>query len=183
MISFIYFDVGGVVIKDFSATDKWEQFKKDFNLTDEYWDKYEHEINCGRHYIDPTLILNFVNRFEKNETIWPVLKFAENKFKLGLLTNMYPGMLQAIKNKKLLPPIDWEVVVDSSLEGFAKPDKKFYEIAQERAEVFRDQILFVENTFKNVQAANNLGWQTFWYDSNDYEKSSHSLQKFLRTVH
>lgn len=29
MIKFVYFDVGGVTIKDFSGTDKWEVLEKE----------------------------------------------------------------------------------------------------------------------------------------------------------
>ena len=36
---------------------------------------------------------------------------------------MYPGMFEAIADRGLFPPITWDVVVDSSAVGYAKPDE------------------------------------------------------------
>lgn len=35
MIKFIYFDVGGVAIRDFNGTDKWENLKKELGIPKE----------------------------------------------------------------------------------------------------------------------------------------------------
>ncbi len=128
MISFVYFDVGGTVIKDFSGTDKLE---------------HEPEISCGRYPIEPSLVSEFVNRFEKNESIWPVINELKKHCRVGLLTNMYPGMLALIKQKGLLPRIDWEIIVDSSEVGFCKPNKEIYEIARQKTGVPAEEILFI----------------------------------------
>lgn len=55
MIHFVYFDVGGVVMQDFSGTDKWSELldelgikpdqKKEFN---ELWDKHKYDIYTGK---------------------------------------------------------------------------------------------------------------------------------------
>jgi hypothetical protein len=51
MISFFYFDVGGVVIKDFSATNKWGAMLADMGVTpekmsqfDQLWDQHQKEV-------------------------------------------------------------------------------------------------------------------------------------------
>ena len=55
MIKFIYFDVGGVVIKDFSGTNKWNDLKHELgipsNRSQEFeniYDLYQDEINTNR---------------------------------------------------------------------------------------------------------------------------------------
>lgn len=55
MIKFIYFDVGGVVIRDFSGTNKWEELKTGMGIKpeqaeafNEIFDKYEPEVCVGR---------------------------------------------------------------------------------------------------------------------------------------
>lgn len=78
---------------------------------------------------------------------------------------MYPGMLEAIRQKGLLPNIAWEVVVDSSEVGFCKPNSEIYELAQDRAGVKPEEILFVDNTRENIEAAKRLGWQAVLYES------------------
>ena len=43
MISFVYFDVGGVAIKDFSGSDKWTELKKEVGVTPENDAEFEWE--------------------------------------------------------------------------------------------------------------------------------------------
>lgn len=202
MFKFIYFDVGGVMIKDFSCSNKWQELKRDLGIKadkyeafDKFFDNYEDEICMGKDIetIVPLMIRkfdlklpkyysfleDFVNRFEKNESIITVINSIGNEIKLGLLTNMYPGMLNLINKKHLIPDVNWEVIIDSSLVGLRKPQKKIYEIAQERAGVNPDQILFVENSRINIDMANDMGWNTFLYSSSDYEKSSQDLMSVI----
>ena len=89
MISFVYFDLGGVVIKDFSGTNKWEELKKELGVTEKkhenfgrLWSQYHNEINIDRDVDSLVPIFNkelglkipnsyslltdgFVNRFKK----------------------------------------------------------------------------------------------------------------------
>lgn len=201
-ISFVYFDVGGVVIKDFSDTNKWEEMLADLGVSpadipkfDEFYDKYQRKVNTTldvdellplmakelRLVIPPgySWLADFVARFDKNETIWPVIKAARAKYKIGLLTNMYPRLMEAIKSASLMPSVKWDSVIDSSIEGVQKPDSVIYQVAGHRASVHPEQILFIDNQVKHLEAAKRAGWQTFHYDSADYEKSSHQLASFL----
>ncbi len=167
MISFVYFDVGGTIIKDLSETNKQKQFKNDT------------EMSCGRVPLEPSFVRKLVSQFKKNESIWPIINKVKEYYRVGLLTNMYSGMLAEIRKQGLLPEVQWDLIVDSSVEGFAKPDKEIYEIAQKRAGVKNEELFFIDNTFANIEAAKNLGWQTFWYDSKNYENSSNKLADFL----
>ena len=54
MTKFIYFDIGGVVVKDFSKTDKWEKMKRDIGIPlkkdeefDKFYDIYERKVDLG----------------------------------------------------------------------------------------------------------------------------------------
>lgn len=185
MIKFVYFDVGGVLIKDFSKTDKWEQLKKSKNITDPnfdtWFDKLETQLCLGKVNLDDTEISldDLVSRFEANNSIWSVIKDIKNKYKIGLLTNMYTGMLDAIKKRKLLPDVEWDIEIDSSIVSLQKPDPEIYKLAQIDADVKAEEILFVENSIGNVEAAKTLDWQTFLYDSGDYEKASKELLEFM----
>jgi hypothetical protein len=55
MIKFIYFDVGGVVIKDFSENNKWEDLKRELGIPpdrgqefEDIYNLYQDEINTNR---------------------------------------------------------------------------------------------------------------------------------------
>lgn len=102
--------------------------------------------------------------------------------KVGLLTNMYPHLLTTIINANLLPPVNWDKIIDSSVVGFEKPGVEIYKLAEIQAEVSSNQILFVDNTPKNLDIPQSLGWQTFLYDSTDYETSTRQLELFLQNI-
>ena len=202
MISFIYFDVGGVLIKDFSKTNKWELMKRDLGIRPErdievdlFFDEYEPKGNAGlpiesliplfeknfgiKLPANCSLNEEFAIRFEKNLDIWPLVSHQTLTHKVGLLTNMYPGLLSSIKEHGLLPQTNYDVVIDSSQVGYAKPFPEIYQVAQDKAAVPANEILFVDNTDKNLTVPKHLGWQTFLFDSLDYHKSTQALSDFL----
>lgn len=202
MIKFVYFDVGGVVIKDFSATDKWKKLQYTIGVRphnekkfQEVWALHRNKI-CIDYNVDEmipelnrevglsisndySLLQGFVDSFEKNESIWPVIETIKKQAKIGLLTNMYVKMFKEIQNKGILPPVQWNVVIDSSIVKFQKPDNALFTLAQKKAGVAGNEILFIDNQEKHVNAAKECGWNTFLYDSSDYEKSSKKLQEYF----
>lgn len=202
MIKFVYFDVGGVVIQDFSGNNHWEKMKRRIGITpkqdrefDDFFDKFESKVCVGLDVEELvpmiekrfgvsfssnySMLADFVNHFRKNESLWPVIKEVNKRARIGLLTNMYPGMLDAIGESDLMPPVEWEVVIDSSIEKVQKPDTKIFELGEEKVGVGGKEILFVENSSRNIEAADNFGWQTFWYDSSDPKTSSQKLENFF----
>lgn len=204
MISFIYFDVGGVAMLDFSGTNKWELLKKEMGVNESnntawenVWNRYKDEV-CVNKDVDTlvplfreagfnlpkdySMLESFINLFEKNESIWSVMESTKSKYRVGLLTNMYPRLLDELFFRKLIPPKEWwEIIVDSSEVGLQKPDKSIYELAQQRADAKVEEILFVENTSENLQAAKDAGWQTFAYDSTNPQWSSDILMGILNS--
>ena len=192
MIKFVYFDLGGVVILDFSKTNKYQQMKDTIGVSveqgqrfDNWFDEKENLLNLGKESLDLNFeninltLADFVNRFEINKSIWPVIDEIRRHCRVGLLTNMYPGMFEAIKKREIIPDINWDIIIDSSVEKIAKPDPMIYQLAEERADVKGDQILFVENTPGHIKAAQTFGWQTFLYDPAHPESSSNNLLAFF----
>lgn len=202
MIKFVYFDVGGTVILDFSKTNKWEELQKEIGIKpeqykkfDDFWDSYsdidttrdvetlkpEIEKQFGIKFPEnySLLVNGFVNRFEINKSIWPVIGKIQSESKIGLLTNMYPNMFKEIQNRKIISDVKWDVIIDSSLVNIAKPDSRIFELAEKESGFKGNEILFIDNTVGHVKAAQDFGWQTFVYDPINPEKSSNSLLKFF----
>lgn len=199
---FIYFDIGGVLVLDFSGTNKWTQLKLDLGVfkkrDDEFesvWQKYEPRINLD---LDIDTILNdfeeaagvkfphhysmledMVNRFDKNLSLWPIVNKTRKKYKIGLLTNMYPRMLTMIQSKGLLPASKWDAVIDSSKVGFQKPDPAIYQIAEGLVGVKPSEIFFIDNKSENLETAKQRGWQIMLYNPQQLIKSNNQLQKAL----
>jgi len=202
MVSFVYFDVGGVVVDDFSGNDKWEDLKRELGINDtnseafeQIWKRYEPELCIGRDVEtllpifneklglklsnNYSLLAGFVNRFEANLGIWPILDSLKSITQVGLLTNMYPNMFTAILQKQILPEVDWDQIVDSSLESLQNQIEGFSKLAEKRANVPHDEILFVDNGSKHIQEAKAFGWQTYLYDSSNHLVTVAKLKSFL----
>jgi FMN phosphatase YigB (HAD superfamily) len=204
-ISFIYFDLGGVTADDFSGNNKWQELGDKMGLTDEnregfkeFWQQHESEF-CTTDYMDSlqpaleqylgiklpndfSLQQEIVDRFYRNEPIVPIIEDTKTKTRIGLLTNVSPGMLDMIIQKGILPDVQWNEIVDSSVEHVMKPNPRIFEIAQNRAHVPANEILFVDNKQSHCDAAAAaVGWQTFYYDSADRIRSAQQLADFLST--
>jgi HAD superfamily hydrolase (TIGR01509 family) len=206
MISFVYFDVGGVVINDCKGNNKFERMKCELGLKpednkefDEFYDKYEKEVCLGKdidtiipliqekfHIVLPagySMLTDFINRFEKNVYIQTVIDKIKQDCRMGLLTNMYPRMLLAMTEKRIMPEANWDVVIDSTIEHLRKPDLAIFELAELKANVKKEEILFVDNTIANINAAKDFGWQTFFYDSSNHKKSCSELLDYYLSIY
>lgn len=205
MIKFVYFDLGGVVIKDFSGTNSWNELKKeigiksrDYKEFDNFWDKHLEvntikEVDTLKLLIEKKfgvkfpekyslLIDGFVSRFDLNKSIWPVVDEIQKFSRIGLLTNMYPGMFEAIKKKNLLPNNHWDNIVDSSVIALQKPDSEIYAYAEKVCGNSGSEILFIDNTIENIVTPKQFGWQTFLYDSSDPVLSSNNLLEYFHQL-
>ena len=205
IIKFVYLDIGGVLIEDFSATNKWDLMTDEWGIRKEkkeelnrLFDEFEKEVCLGRSVEDFLPIVekkfgvkfsenyslnqDFVNRFYKNEGLEKIIMELKDKYNFGLLTNMYPGMLDLINKSDLLPKNIWKMVIDSSVEKCRKPEEKIYERAQDKVKVNVKEILFVDNKKDNLEIPKKMGWQTFWFDSGNYEKSNRELEEFLKST-
>jgi HAD superfamily hydrolase (TIGR01509 family) len=197
-ISFVYFDVGGVALLDFSGTNGWNELLDFWHIDatnkahfDMVWKKYSPRL-C----VDPTselltipgfvpsnpfdFVKDFADRFEANPAITPLLeKLQTENIPFGLLTNMYPTMFDHISHRALLPPFRYQVIVDSSKELCEKPFPEIYTKAQNLCGFSGNQILFVDNVHNNLVPAEALGWQTFLYDSTQPVASTTALTDYI----
>ncbi len=169
MISFVYFDLGGVIEIDFSGNNGWEDLKKELGVNPEDYPKFDaiyaeydqrictnmdiehfkevlnHRLNLHIPH-EYSLMNGFVSRFEKNPSIWPVINEMHTNCKVGVLTMIYPGMYASMKHAGILPEVDWDVILDSSEVGLTKLQDELFDLATVNANVAPQQILYVENT-------------------------------------
>lgn len=202
-MKFVYFDIGGVLEEDFSNTNNLNLLLDDLGVLKEnigesivLFNEFEKEACCGRNVEEFLPILehkfkikfpknyslnkDFIDRFKINKGIDEIIENVKNKYQLGLLTNMYPEMLKMIQDKNLIPKINWQVIIDSSVEKCKKPERRIYEIAENKSGFKGDEILFIDNRKENLEVPQKMGWQTFWFNSSDYKRSNQELAEILR---
>lgn len=199
---FVYFDVGGVLLLDYSGTNKWIEMKRDLGVSkdldsnfDAIWKRYRSQIciDCDVDTLVPifekevkitfpkdySMLSDFVNRFEENKGIWEVAKQAKNKYGVGLLTNQYPRMLNLVQERKLIPDVEWDAVVDSSVVGYQKPDQGIFELAEKMADYDPDSLFFIDNSSEHVEGAKKRGWKTLLYDPQNTDDSNKQIMEAL----
>jgi FMN phosphatase YigB (HAD superfamily) len=202
MITFIYFDVGGVLVFDFSKSNKFSEMLNEIGIKPEYipdaieaWDMFEEDFCTGKdteimkqmytekfgvHFSpDYTFIKDFADRFAINTSIRPIVEKVRSIGRIGLLTNMYTGMLSELMARGMVEKNIWDVINDSSVIGVAKPHRDIFVCATANADVKPEAILFVENTQRHIDAAKEYGWQTFLYDPVNYEQSNRKLLELI----
>jgi FMN phosphatase YigB (HAD superfamily)/DNA-binding XRE family transcriptional regulator len=121
----------------------------------------------------------YLDACEQVEPMHELLTWAYERYQVGLLTNIMPGMLAALKSRGLIPDISYHAIVDSSEVGLIKPEEAIFELATERAGVAASQILLIDDTHANLQAAERSGWHVLLFDGYRPEESVERARKAL----
>lgn len=100
-----------------------------------------------------------------NETLYPntleTLKILSEKYNIGIIANQPEGTERRLRKYGLMPYI--KVVVASFEEGVAKPDKKIFQIALQRAGCSANRAVMVGDRVDNdILPAKSIGMHTIW---------------------
>lgn len=100
-----------------------------------------------------------------------LVEWTAQNYRVGILTNTMPGLVQAIMERGLLPQVTFDVIIDSSEVDTIKPEDRIYEIATERAGVAPSEILLVDDDRPNLVAAGRHGWHTMKFQAYQPEEA------------
>lgn len=194
-VRFVYFDVNGCLVRFFH-----QAFTKLAHETGEppdavesaYW-HYNDEVCRG------TMSLHdfnaaFAKRLHMSSIDWQkyyleavepiaptheLVEWAAKNYHIGLLTNIMPGFVDAMRARKLVPNVPYDAIIDSSQVGAIKPELEIYKIAAERSGCKPEEILLVDDSRTNLMAAEHLGWHVLWFDDYHAEESAARIRKTL----
>ena len=96
-----------------------------------------------------------------------LLRWVSERYYVGLVSNIMPGFIDAMKQQNILPDIHLDAIIDSSVVGAIKPERAIYEAAAAQAKVDPTAIMLIDDDRANLMAAEKLGWQVLWFD--DYQ--------------
>jgi len=194
-ISFIYFDVNGCMVhfyqrafaklaeatgapSDIVETAFWhynDQVCKGLITIDEFNTKLASRLG-----VDKVRWQDFyLDNVEPIQEMQDTLKWASERYKVGLLTNIMPGLLDAMRRNDQLPNVHYDAVIDSSEVSAIKPEPEIFEIAQTRAGVPASEILLIDDSRVNLMAAEKSGWRTMWFDDSRVEESTKRVLEAL----
>lgn len=193
--SFIYFDVNGCLVQYYERA--FTLIAKDTNapldvIETAYWhsndDVCEGTVSvedfntrlAERLGVDSIDWLKYyLAAIEKNEAMQEVVRWAADNYRIGLLTNIMPGLIKQMRQDGQLPAVNYEIIVDSSEVGVIKPDPQIYQIAQDLAGCEPEEILLIDDTRGNLKAAEKLGWNVMTFDAARPDESAARVREVL----
>ncbi len=108
-----------------------------------------------------------------------LLRWAHQHYRIGLLTNIMPGILDQLIARGLVPVLANDVIIDYSEVRAIKPEQKIYEIAAGRAGCSGAEVLFVDDSRANLMAADRLDWRVMWFDDYRPKESADRIRGTL----
>ena len=194
-VRFVYFDVNGCLVRFFhQAFTKLahESGEPPDMVESAYWHYNDdacrgamtlHEFNRSfaksLHIPSVNWQEEYLQAVEPIAATQELVEWAVKHYHVGLLTNIMPGFVDAMRKRQLLPDIAYDAIIDSSKVGAIKPEKKIYQVAAERANVKPEEILLIDDSRTNLMAAEHLGWHVLWFDDYRSKESIARIRKAL----
>jgi FMN phosphatase YigB (HAD superfamily)/DNA-binding XRE family transcriptional regulator len=194
-VTFVYFDVNGVLVRFFhkAFTEIARISNKPTDIIETLYWRYNDAAISGQMSMDEfNAILgkafdiqdfdwskHYFNNIEAMPGVNEVVEWASEHFEVGLISNNMPGFIDRLIRDKIIPDINYKVIVDSSKAGVIKPDAKIYQIAQELAAVDSKEILTIDDSRSNLVVADRAGWHVVWFDEMDPAESVERIRQAL----
>lgn len=96
-----------------------------------------------------------------------MLSFKPRGFKIGILTNMPPGMAAPFRDAYGDIFTAADAVVVSGEDGLVKPDPEIYHLLERRIGMPGDSLLFIDDVEQNCDGAIACGWRSIRFTDND----------------
>lgn len=119
-------------------------------------------------------ILHKINdKYEMNEELWKLLPSLRQKYKLAIINNGTVLTLPLFEKEYDIRG-NFDLYINSAVEGIKKPDPKIYLLATQRLGIAAEQCLYMDDLAINVAAAEKLGMKII-----HWENKEEGMKKFL----
>lgn len=126
-----------------------------------------YEITAARFGVEPNIVRNLIYEAFASMPDEDLARYAIGLRARGIvvaaLTNNPSPEGELLERPELFRIFD--LAISSADICLAKPDPAFYRHAESRLETAGDQIVFVDDTLANVEAARDLGWSAIHFRS------------------
>jgi putative hydrolase of the HAD superfamily len=195
-VSFVYFDINGCLVRFYQRA--FSQLAQEIGVPSDlvegaYW-HFNDEVcrgtmsmsdfnaalaeRLGATSVDWSKY--YLSAVEPIKEMQELLAWSAEHYRVGLLSNIMPGLLPEMRKRGLLPQLNYDAVVDSSEVGAIKPDPRIYEIAAEKAGCPPEEILLIDDTRANLMTAEKAGWHVMWFDGYHAADASANFQEALQ---
>lgn len=94
-------------------------------------------------------------KYEFYDDAIKVIPKLKEKYKLGIVSDAWPSLLDVYANKNLDGYFD--CIVISSILGVTKPNPKMYQIALNELNLSPHEVIFIDDNLQNCKGAMKLG--------------------------
>lgn len=195
-VKFVYFDVNGCLVRSFhhAFTKLAADTDAQFDVVESAFWHYNDQVCRGTMSMaefDAALAERlqvpnidwakyYLEAVEPIPELHELVEWAAERYRVGLLSNIMPGLMDAMRLNGVLPKVAYDVIVDSSEVGALKPEATIYQVAQERAGCNSEEILFIDDTRQNLMAAEHFGWKVLWFDDYNADASVKRIREVLK---
>jgi FMN phosphatase YigB (HAD superfamily)/DNA-binding XRE family transcriptional regulator len=178
-VQFVFFDINGCLVRFFQAA--FTKLSIDSGVSAEvieslFW-HYNDAVCRGEMSLDDFnrtlaerlgIMVSWADYYLSS--VEPVLEahecleWASENFKVGLMSNIMPGLIDSMIERKLLPQVEYATIIDSSAVHFIKPEIEIYQKAVEISGVPAEAMLLIDDSRANLMSAQKLGWHVLWFD-------------------
>lgn len=193
-VKFVYFDMNGCLVR--SASNALARLADESGASQDtvetvFW-TYNEDVNRGVKSVDELNtalaerlgIMVDWNRYyldacEATPLMADLLAWVARNYRVGILTNTMPNLVQPMLDAGLLPRVDYDAIVASCDVHALKPEARMFEIATEMAGVAPDEILLVDDDRPNLTAAGKQGWHTMKFHAFMPQESIEAIRAAL----
>lgn len=121
-------------------------------------------VNCPNEKILRTLWVEpYRQHANIKEDSWELIKRLKGEYKLAILSNTIKEHNEINKSRGLFDVFDAVLLSDEM--GMRKPEKEFFEAAARELKLSFDELLFVDDEMRWVEAARNHGLKAILFES------------------
>ncbi len=149
----------------------WQAMQADQISEREYWQRRTQEVGrlVGEEWTEMQTLVQRARGADVTAVIRPEAVAAVARAKaaghaLAILSNELDLFYGADFRQRLPLLAQFDVIVDATYTGILKPDARAYRACQDQLGVPAQDIVFVDDQWRNVDGAQRCGWRTVHFD-------------------
>jgi len=194
-ISFVYFDINGCLVRFYhrAVNQIAHDSGKPTDVVEAILWHYNDQICRGLYSLaDFNQVLSdklqspglrwqdyYLSTVESMPGMKELVEWVSPLYGVGLLSNIMPGLINSMLKQQSIPNVAYDAIIDSSEVQAIKPEVKIFEVATERANCDKSEILLIDDSRANLMAADLLGWKVLWFDGYHPDESIIRIREVL----
>lgn len=165
----------------------WQSMQQERISERDYWAQRALELGrmVGEEGWDMLTMLTRIRQVDPNAVVRPKMKqLIESACEQGIAVGILTNEMELFYGKAFLERMDvlrhMRAIVDATHNNILKPDPRSYALAIRAMSLRPDEILFVDDQFRNVAGGVKAGLQTQYFDLRDIDGNIASIAARLQ---